>query len=333
MAVLTVAAHVHDDRRLSRHLPHRPGAGRAARADDPDPQPGRARARPPQRRARAARARGARAHRRACTGSREPTVAWGRRSQLAMQLRCLRHAVEHVGFDWLTTISGQDYPARPLEAVERDLAATRFDGFVEGHRVDPPPWTRGRRDEFARRYFCTGAGSGSRAGSAAARSRRRGRCWPCATCRRAPARPSRARTPFRAGDAVPARLGLADAAARRGRGVVRAVRERPGLVAHFARTLMPTEALPHTVLHADRAFSCRATSAATPLGAAGPPTRPSSASATSTRCWPPGPTSRASSTSAGTRPCSPRWTARSVCEPDLPVRTARDRTVRAAKRR
>src|SRR4051794_21579513 len=82
-----------------------------------------------------------------------PAVEWGRGSQLAMLLRGLRVAVERTAFDWLTVLSGQDYPARPLEAVERDLATAAFDGFVEGHRVPAPAWRRDEGDEFSRRYF------------------------------------------------------------------------------------------------------------------------------------------------------------------------------------
>jgi hypothetical protein len=183
-------------------------------------------------------------------------VEWGRGSQLAMQLRCLTHAVERVGFDWLTTISGQDYPARPLEAVERDLAATPFDGFVEGHRVDPPPWTRGPADEFARRYFLRWRrirepGRLGRRALAAARPLLGLRDVPSGVLlgRRA------CRTPFTA--AMPCRRGSDWLTLRRpaAEAVVRAVRDRPELAAYFRRTILPTEALPHTVLHADPAFT------------------------------------------------------------------------------
>jgi hypothetical protein len=182
----------------------------------------------------------------------EPVVEWGRGSQLAMQLRCLAHAVERVEFDWLTTISGQDYPARPLEAVERDLATTTFDGFVEGHEVRPPPWTRGPVDEFARRYFLhwrriPEPGRLGRRAIAAARPLLGLRDVPAGVLlgHRAP------RTPFTA--AMPCRRGSDWLTLRRGaaEAVVRAVRERPCLVAHFRRTVLPTEALPHTVLHAE----------------------------------------------------------------------------------
>ncbi|MDP9385435.1 MAG: hypothetical protein M3P50_09415 [Actinomycetota bacterium] len=86
-------------------------------------------------------------------------VGWGRGSQLELLLRCLRFALRETELDWLTTLS----PARPLEAAERDLAATAFDGFVESHEVPPPPWRRDGGDaavlasgtDFARKFDAT----------------------------------------------------------------------------------------------------------------------------------------------------------------------------------
>lgn len=36
-----------------------------------------------------------------------------------------------VAYDWLVTLSGQDYPLRPVAAIERELAAADVDGFLE----------------------------------------------------------------------------------------------------------------------------------------------------------------------------------------------------------
>jgi hypothetical protein len=80
-------------------------------------------------------------------------VAWGWASHLDMLLRCFAWALERVPFDWLTVLSGQDYPIRPLAEIERDLLDSPYDGYVEGIEVDPPRWTRGKLDEFSRRYF------------------------------------------------------------------------------------------------------------------------------------------------------------------------------------
>src|SRR3954451_20038281 len=49
-------------------------------------------------------------------------VEWGHGWQLAAVLRCLRWALARSGFDWLVLLSGQDYPVRPVPAIEADLA-------------------------------------------------------------------------------------------------------------------------------------------------------------------------------------------------------------------
>jgi Core-2/I-Branching enzyme len=179
-----------------------------------------------------------------------PAVEWGRGSQLDMLLRCLAFAVRETAFDWLTILSGQDYPLRPLEQVERELAATAFDGYVEGHLVAPPAWRRDGGDEFSRRYFYAWSRvrEPTRAGRRAIAAAR-----PLLALRDIPTGVLlgvRAPTPF--GPALPCRRGsdwltlsrrcteLVDAAAR----------EQPGLVRFFRRTVLPTEAFPHTVLHA-----------------------------------------------------------------------------------
>ncbi len=177
-------------------------------------------------------------------------VEWGRGSQLDMLLRCLAFALREAEFDWLTTLSGQDYPARPLEAAERDLAATEYDGFVEGHEVPPPPWRRDGGDEFARRYHYAWRrvpepGRRARRAVAAARPLLALREYPSGAVLLG----RRARTPFT--PARPCRRGSdwLTLSRRCVELVDRAAREEPRLLAHFRRTLMPTEAFPHTVLH------------------------------------------------------------------------------------
>src|SRR4051794_13134119 len=174
-----------------------------------------------------------------------PVVEWGRASQLAMLLRGVRAALERADFDWVTVISGQDYPARPLEAVERELAASPYDGFVEGHRVAAPPWRRHGADEFSRRYFYAwrrvpDPGRLGRRAVAAAR--------PLLTLRDIPAGVllgHRTRTPFTA--ALPCRRGSDWLTLNRRAAEVLdgAARDRARLLRHFERTVLPTEAFPH----------------------------------------------------------------------------------------
>jgi hypothetical protein len=79
-------------------------------------------------------------------------VEWGHFSQLAAVLRCLRWALARSDFDWLVLLSGQDYPVRPVPAIEASLAAAGADAFVEALPVGPLALRRGRMDEFQRRY-------------------------------------------------------------------------------------------------------------------------------------------------------------------------------------
>jgi Core-2/I-Branching enzyme len=177
-------------------------------------------------------------------------VAWGGGSQLDMLLRCFAWLVDRVEFDWMVTLSGQDYPIRPLAAIERDLATGGYDGYVEGALVAPPGWTRARVDEFTSRYFyrhrpIRRPGARGRRALAAAR--------PLLVMREMPwgvLLGRRCRVPF--SPSFPCRRGsdwlsLSRAAVE---AVVRAARSRPALVRHYRRTVLPTESFPQTVLHA-----------------------------------------------------------------------------------
>lgn len=169
-------------------------------------------------------------------------VAWGWASQLDAYLRCLRHALERVDFEWLTVLSGQDYPIRPLADIE---ASWEGDGYVEGVPVAPPAWSRDDGDEFARRYFYAyrrvrEPGPALRRAVAAAR--------PLVTLRDMPW--GTVLGVRRRGPALPVRRG-SDWLTLSRRAVEAVVGAPPELVRHYRRTLAPTESLPHTVLYAD----------------------------------------------------------------------------------
>jgi hypothetical protein len=55
---------------------------------------------------------------------------WGGWSQLELILACLREAVARHDPDWVLTLSGQDYPLRPLADVEAELGAGLLDGRI-----------------------------------------------------------------------------------------------------------------------------------------------------------------------------------------------------------
>jgi len=77
---------------------------------------------------------------------------WGGWSQLQMLLACLDQARE-LDPDWLLVLSGQDYPLRPMAAIEKELAHSGSDAMLghawelETDRVPGPP-----ADDFFLRY-------------------------------------------------------------------------------------------------------------------------------------------------------------------------------------
>jgi len=186
---------------------------------------------------------------------RSPTpVAWGWASHLDTLLRCFACALKWVPFDWLTVLSGQDYPIRPLAEIERDLLDSPYDGYVEGIEVDPPRWTRRELDEFSRRYFyryrsIRNPGAVLRRAIAAARPALlvRDMPWGVVLGRRCAA-------PF--SPALPCRRGVdwLSLSRRSVEVVVNAAQTRPELLRHYRRTVLPTESFPHTVLHAEPAL-------------------------------------------------------------------------------
>lgn len=187
-------------------------------------------------------------------------VAWGTASQLAMHLRAFAWAVRAREWDWLVFLSGQDHPLRPLPAIEADLAAAAVDGFLEREPVPPAPLRpHAHVDEFSARYHRAWRELPVRRPRALAATRRLAAAGrPLVLFREMPASPPLlglpARTPW-------------DPALRPHRGAdwytlsrraVEAVlafgRARPDVLRFVARTLLPTEAYVHTVLHNDPAL-------------------------------------------------------------------------------
>lgn len=66
--------------------------------------------------------------------------AWGQLGFALTMLRTLRFAREAVPeLSWALLVSGQDYPCRPLSAIEEELHATPHDAFARNFRVDGSP--------------------------------------------------------------------------------------------------------------------------------------------------------------------------------------------------
>jgi hypothetical protein len=78
-------------------------------------------------------------------------VAWGEISHVEAVLWSLSWLLEHVQFEWMVLISGQDYPIKPIAKIEGRLHLADVDAFLETMPCPPP---RGRLvDEFPLRYY------------------------------------------------------------------------------------------------------------------------------------------------------------------------------------
>ncbi len=176
-------------------------------------------------------------------------VAWGEGSQLEMVLRCLRWAMRSTDADWVVLLSGQDYPIRPVAAIERSLAEARVDGFIHARPVARPVLRSRTVGEFARRYHYHWRripARSERVVRAAARARPLVQVGttPSGTWLGVPAIPSPFGPDLRChhgGDWFTLSRRAVEA-------IERFVSERPDVLEHFLRTLIPTEAFVHTVL-------------------------------------------------------------------------------------
>ena len=63
-------------------------------------------------------------------------VHWGDSSYLDALLETFAWALERFEFDWLTLLSGQDYPLMPIHELERLQADSGFDGFIQALPLD-----------------------------------------------------------------------------------------------------------------------------------------------------------------------------------------------------
>lgn len=65
------------------------------------------------------------------------SVKWGEFSLVEMELYCIDWLfTRSIQFDWLVFLSGQDYPIKPIVAIEQFLNTTGYDGFMEYFLVD-----------------------------------------------------------------------------------------------------------------------------------------------------------------------------------------------------
>jgi hypothetical protein len=68
------------------------------------------------------------------------SVKWGEFSLVEMELYCIDWLfTRSIQFDWLVFLSGQDYPIKPIVAIEQFLNTTDYDGFMEYFLATEPP--------------------------------------------------------------------------------------------------------------------------------------------------------------------------------------------------
>ncbi len=188
-------------------------------------------------------------------------VAWGESSQLEMVLRCLRWLLQRSHFSWVVLLSGQDYPIRPVPDIERSLAASGVDAFIEAQRVERPALSRRVPvDEFALRYYyrwqkLSSGAPRRRLLATAARAR------PLFAVRGMPSGTwvgvRALRTPFRPGFECHRGSDWFTLSRRAVGALDQLVRAQPHVLDHYRRTLIPTESFVQTVLANERAMRIR----------------------------------------------------------------------------
>lgn len=84
-------------------------------------------------------------------------VSWGDRSFFAPVVAAWTDLLEKYSFEWLTLLSGQCYPVRPVPEFEQFLAGTAYDGFAEvawsGSPKDAYRWDRKAQDLYSRYWY------------------------------------------------------------------------------------------------------------------------------------------------------------------------------------
>ena len=172
-------------------------------------------------------------------------ITWGDASYLRSLLEVIA-AAALAPDDWLTILTGQDYPLRPLRDYERHLAASAADMALEEPDDDPnlplflerylvrsyrlPLWTDRHRVRQVMKHIPGFSMSRSPRGLPPDLNRRR------------------LRTPF--SDDFRLYKGC-DQFALSGRAAHVLLRADPGLMRYYSHTRVPTESYPHTVLRND----------------------------------------------------------------------------------
>jgi hypothetical protein len=178
-------------------------------------------------------------------------------STVEAALRLLSWALEKPGIDWVVLLSGQDYPLVPVLEIERFLAHSQVDGHIDGEPLaGNSAWDR---EVFMRYYFHHRAvlrlsrlsdRSVARLRSASTRVNAAQSLFNVHVGGGSPyiwLGYRALRVPF---DRRPCWVGSEWSALSRKavQSIVRVVRDEPGLVRHYRRTLLPDESFFQTIL-------------------------------------------------------------------------------------
>jgi len=80
----------------------------------------------------------------------------GDSSILDIYLNAIKWLFKHNSdFDWLISLSGQDYPTRPISEIENFLAKTEYDGFIRYHDLlaEESAWSQKNIQRFFAQYI------------------------------------------------------------------------------------------------------------------------------------------------------------------------------------
>lgn len=80
-------------------------------------------------------------------------LAWGDFSLVSAYWRSLAWMLEHVDFDWVVVLSAQDYPIKPLHALQDLLSQSGADAFMHAVKIDDIADREERQDKRLRYLY------------------------------------------------------------------------------------------------------------------------------------------------------------------------------------
>ena len=184
-------------------------------------------------------------------------VGWGDLAYVRMILDALEATARATGADWVVTVSGQDYPLRPIGELEYHLAASQHQALLaDSWWLDLDAAPAPPRDEFFRRYryrhYPMARGPARLIGRALGRLAYQ-RSMPAGSPDLLGLRPPR--HPFGPGLRCHVSSDWLMVDRRAIESLVRFARDNGAAMRHYARTAMPSESFFATALASDPAIS------------------------------------------------------------------------------